>query len=152
MHLCRLPLSEDAPLKDFSLPLFRKSPDSELSSAGLLIVRLYLLGVHRVVNTFDAAVRSIFTAKVISMICGSTSLAFGLPFNQPMTRERQFDLSELEKLKGISIAMTDDEQPWFMSVSYQRRTDGDKIFAWMFWTAVTVLYGALALTIWWVVK
>ena len=68
-----------------------------------------------------------------------------------MTRQRQFDLSELENLKGISIAMTDDEQPLLMGVSYQRKTDSDKTFAWMFWTAVAILYGALALTIWWVV-
>ncbi len=74
-----------------------------------------------------------------------------MPSNQQMIRQRQFDLSELENLKGISIAMTDDEQPLFMGVSYQRKTDGDNAFAWMFWTAVAILYGALALTIWWVV-
>ena len=115
------------------------------------IVRLVSVRCQRVVDTFDAAVRSSFNAKVISVTCSSTSLAFGLPSNQQMIRQRQFDLSELENLKGISIAMTDDEQPLFMGVSYQRKTDGDNAFAWMFWTAVAILYGALALTIWWVV-
>ena len=115
------------------------------------IVRLYLLGAQRVGDTFDAAVDSTFNAKVISVTCSSTGLAFGLPSNQQMTRQRQFDLSELESLKGISISMTDDEQPLFMGVSYRRKTGSDKAFAWTFWTAVAIVYAACALVIWWVV-
>ncbi len=64
-----------------------------------------------------------------------------------MTQQLQADLSELEKLKGIRIVLTDDEQPLFIGFSYQQKT-GEKAFAWMFWTAAAVLYGVIALIIW----
>ena len=69
-----------------------------------------------------------------------------------MTKELQSHLSELERLKGIRIVMTDDDQPLFMGLSYQQNTSGvSKPLAWMFWTAVAILYGVAALVIWWVV-
>ncbi len=43
--------------------------------------------------------------------------------------------------------MTEDEQPLVIGLSYQQKT-GETIFAWMFWTAAAVLYGAIALIIW----
>jgi hypothetical protein len=63
-----------------------------------------------------------------------------------VTRQLQSDLSELEKLRGIRIVMTEDKQPLLIGLSYQKT--GEKVFAWMFWTAVAVLYGAIGLIIW----
>lgn len=68
-----------------------------------------------------------------------------------MTKQLQSDLSELEKLKGIRIVITDDCQSFFIGFSYQRETPGEKTFAWMFWTAVATLYGACGLILWWAV-
>ena len=66
-----------------------------------------------------------------------------------MTKELQSHLSELEKLKGIRIVMTDDEQPLSIGLSYRRTTAGEKSVGWMFWTAVAVLYGVYVLILWW---
>lgn len=68
-----------------------------------------------------------------------------------MTKELQSHLSELDKLKGIRIAMTDDEQPLSIGLSYQQKTPGEKTFAWLYWTAVAILSGVCALIMWWVV-
>jgi hypothetical protein len=68
-----------------------------------------------------------------------------------MNKQLQSDLSELEMLKGIRIAMTDDEQSFFIGFSYQQETPGDKAFAWICWTAVAVLYGVCGLILWWTV-
>jgi hypothetical protein len=69
-----------------------------------------------------------------------------------MTKEHQSHLSELENLKGIRIVMTDEGEPLFIGLSYQQRTSAEeKPLAWMFWTAVAILYGVAALVIWWVV-
>ena len=66
-----------------------------------------------------------------------------------MTKQLQSDLSELEKLKGIRIAITDDGQSFFVGFSYQRETPGDKAFAWICWMAVAILYGVCGLILWW---
>jgi hypothetical protein len=66
-----------------------------------------------------------------------------------MTKQLQSDLSELEMLKGIRIAMTDDKQSFFIGFSYQQETPGDKAFAWICWTAVAILYGVCGLILWW---
>ena len=65
-----------------------------------------------------------------------------------MTRQLQSDLSELEKLKGIRIAVTDDGQSFFIGFSYRQETQDDKALAWMCWTAVAVLYGVCGLILW----
>jgi len=67
-----------------------------------------------------------------------------------MTKQLQSDLAELEKLRGIRIAMTDDEQSFFIGFTYQQNPD-DRAFAWMCWTAVAILYGVCGLILWWVV-
>jgi|SRR5882724_102964 len=56
-----------------------------------------------------------------------------------MTKQLQSDLSELEMLQGIRIDMTDDEQSFFIGFSYRQDTRGNKILAWMCWTAVAIL-------------
>jgi hypothetical protein len=66
-----------------------------------------------------------------------------------MTKQLQSDLSELETLKGIRIAITDDGQSFFIGFSYQREPPSEKTFAWMCWTAVATLYGACGLILWW---
>ncbi len=53
-----------------------------------------------------------------------------------MTKELQSHLSELERLEGIRIAMTDDEQLLVIGISYQQEAQGEKAFAWMFWRQV----------------
>jgi len=77
-------------------------------------------------------------------------LAFVLPYFLRVTKQLQSDLSELEKLKGIRIAVTDDGQPLFIGFSYQQETPGEKAVAWMCWTAVAILYGG-GLILWWAV-
>jgi hypothetical protein len=68
-----------------------------------------------------------------------------------MTKQLQSDLTELEKLKGIRIAITDDEQSFFIAFSYQQETSSDRAFAWICWTGVAILYGVCGLILWWTV-
>jgi len=68
-----------------------------------------------------------------------------------MTKQLQSDLSELEMLKGIRIAMTDDKQSFFIGFSYQQKSPDDRAFAWMCWTVVAMLYGVCGLILWWAV-
>ena len=69
-----------------------------------------------------------------------------------MTKELQSHLSELEKLKGIRIVMTDDQQPLSIGLSYREKTPGEKTASWMFWTAMAILFGIALLIMWWVGK
>jgi hypothetical protein len=78
------------------------------------------------------------------------TLAFVLPLDPAMTKQLQSDLSELEMLKGIRIAMT-DEQSFFIGFSYQQKSPDDRAFAWMCWTVVAILYGVCGLILWWAV-
>ena len=78
------------------------------------------------------------------------TLAFVLPPDQAMTKQLQSDLSELEMLKGIRIAMT-DEQSFFIGFSYQQKSPDDRAFAWVCWTGVAILYGVCGLILWWAV-
>jgi hypothetical protein len=68
-----------------------------------------------------------------------------------MTKQLQSDLSELETLKGIRIAISDDGQSFFIGFSFQRKPPVEKTFAWMCWTAVGTLYAACGLILWWAV-
>ena len=98
-----------------------------------------------------ALLRSIFNAGHFPSLTGLRVWhSYCLNFLR-MTKQLQSDLSELEKLKGIRIAMTDDEQSFFIGFSYQQATPGDKAFAWICWTAVAVLYGVCGLILWWTV-
>ncbi len=69
-----------------------------------------------------------------------------------MTKQLQSDLAELEKLKGIRIAMTNDQEPLFLGLSYQRKTPRVKALGWMFWTAVAIFFSVCALIMWVVVE
>jgi hypothetical protein len=61
-----------------------------------------------------------------------------------MTKELRSHLFELE------VDVADYGEQWLISHGYQRKTPGEKAFAWMFWTAVAMLCGVCALTMWWV--
>lgn len=67
-----------------------------------------------------------------------------------MTKELQSHLYDLEKLKGIGIAMTKDEQPLFiyLYLSCRQKIPGEKTLASMWWTAVAMLYGICGLILW----
>jgi hypothetical protein len=62
-----------------------------------------------------------------------------------MIKEPETDISELEKLKGIGIGVTADGH-WFLILTYREKTIREKVFPWILWSAVAVLYG---LAIWW---
>ena len=65
-----------------------------------------------------------------------------------MFRELQFDTSELKKLKGISIGMTDDDRA-FLVFTYKKGKLSERIFALLCWSVVAALYGASGFVIWW---
>jgi len=65
-----------------------------------------------------------------------------------MFRELQIDTSELEKLKGISIGTTDDDQQ-FLVFTYEKRKMNERVLALLWWLVFAVLYGACGFAIWW---
>ena len=64
-----------------------------------------------------------------------------------MIKELQPDISDLKKLKGIRIGMTDDEQP-FLIFSYAERQGNEKALALRCWFLVGALYSLCGLIIW----
>jgi hypothetical protein len=67
-----------------------------------------------------------------------------------MYRELQVDISELEKLKGISIGLTDDDQP-FLIFTYKKRKMSERVFGSLCWSIVVALYAACGFVVWWYV-
>ena len=65
-----------------------------------------------------------------------------------MFRELQVGTTELKKLKGIRIELTDDAQP-FLVFTYKNGKLGERVFALLCWSAVAALYGACGFVIWW---
>ena len=65
-----------------------------------------------------------------------------------MYSEFQVDTSELKKLKGISIALTDDDQP-FLVFTYKKREMSERGFAVVWWSVVAALYAICGLVFWW---
>jgi hypothetical protein len=108
-----------------------------------------LPAVQTDVTLSTALLWSIFNAGSFPLTYGSASLAFVLLLAfLRMTEQLQSDLSELEKLKVIRIAINDDGQSFFIGFSYQRESPGEKVFAWICWMAVAVLYGICGLLLW----
>jgi hypothetical protein len=64
-----------------------------------------------------------------------------------MYREFQVDTSELKKLKGISIAMTDNDQPSLV-FTYQKRRMSERVLAVVFWSVVAALYAICGFIVW----
>jgi hypothetical protein len=56
-----------------------------------------------------------------------------------MKKEFEIDISDLEKLKGISIARTEDHRA-FLVLTYREKTRSERTFDWLFWSAVAALY------------
>ena len=65
-----------------------------------------------------------------------------------MYSEFQVDTSELKKLKGISIALTDDDQP-FLVFTYKKREMSERVFAVVCWSVVAALYAICGFVFWW---
>ena len=63
-----------------------------------------------------------------------------------MFRELQVDTSELKKLKGISIGMTDDDQP-FLIFTYKKRKTSERVLAW-FAGQFAALYAICGFVFW----
>jgi hypothetical protein len=67
-----------------------------------------------------------------------------------MIREFQIDTSELQKLKGIRIGTTDDDQP-FLIFTYYKSKMRERVFALVCWSVVAAFYGACGFVVWWYV-
>lgn len=102
------------------------------------------------VDTFDRTSRSSLDAMDISLLTALPALAFVLHSNPTDDQRPPISLSDLEKLKGIGIAVTEDEQPLFIYLYLSRRQKipGEKMLASMWWTAVAMLYGICGLILW----
>ena len=68
-----------------------------------------------------------------------------------MFSEFQVDTSELKRLRGISIGMTDDDQP-FLILTYDKGKLSESVLALFCWSIVVALYGACGFVIWWVAR
>ncbi len=64
-----------------------------------------------------------------------------------MFRELQVDTSELKELKGISIGMTDDAQP-FLIFTYKKRKMSERVLAVACWSVVAALYAICGFIVW----
>jgi hypothetical protein len=67
-----------------------------------------------------------------------------------MFSESQVDTSELKKLRGISIGITDDDQP-FLILTYDKGKLSERVLALVWWSVVAALYGACGFVVWWYV-
>lgn len=63
-----------------------------------------------------------------------------------MLKELDLDSSELQKLKGIGIGVTSNDQP-FLVLTYEEKTTGEKAFPWMFWSLAAALF-VIMLLLW----
>ena len=68
-----------------------------------------------------------------------------------MKKEIEIDMSDLEKLKGISIARTEDHRA-FLVFTYREKTRSETTFDWLFWSAVAALYCLIGLLLLFVVR
>jgi hypothetical protein len=64
---------------------------------------------------------------------------------------KDLDTSELEKLKGIGIGMTHDEQP-FLIITYQKKMMREEALTWVYWLVIAALLGVTGLVFWWAVQ
>ena len=65
-----------------------------------------------------------------------------------MLTEFQVHTSELKRLKGIRIELTDDHQP-FLVFTYKKRKMSEGFFAVICWSVVAALYAICGFVIWW---
>jgi hypothetical protein len=67
-----------------------------------------------------------------------------------MTRNLQSEIVELEKLKGVSIATTPDDEA-FLIFSYYEKTAKPKALPGIFWGVVTAVFCLCGFLVWWLV-
>jgi hypothetical protein len=60
------------------------------------------------------------------------------------------DTSELQRLKGIGIGMTDDEQP-VLIITYQKKMS-EKALTCVYCAIIAALLGSAGLLFWWAVQ
>ena len=60
------------------------------------------------------------------------------------------DTSELQRLKGIGIGMTDDEQP-FLIITYQKKMS-ETALTCVYCAIIAALLGSAGLLFWWAVQ
>ena len=69
-----------------------------------------------------------------------------------MIKEFQIDISDLDNLKGISIAVTADHKP-VLVFTYNDKTRSAKAFAWLLnWYTVGVIYCLVGLLLLWMLE
>jgi hypothetical protein len=61
---------------------------------------------------------------------------------------KNLDTSELQRLKGIGIGVTDDEQP-FLIITYQKRRMSEKALTCVYWSVTGALFGMAGWLLWW---
>ena len=65
-----------------------------------------------------------------------------------MFTEFQVHTSELKRLKGIRIEVTENDQP-FLIFTYKNRKMSERVFAVVCWSVVAALYAACGFVFWW---
>lgn len=55
-----------------------------------------------------------------------------------MLKEPELDFSELQKLKGIGVGVTSDDQP-FLVLTCEEKTIGENAFPWILWTLAAAM-------------
>ena len=63
---------------------------------------------------------------------------------------KNLDTSELQRLKGIGIGMTDDEQP-FLIITYQKKMS-ERTLTCVYWSVIAALLGLAGLLFWWAMQ
>lgn len=66
-----------------------------------------------------------------------------------MSKNLRMDTTELDKLKGISIGTTDDDEQ-FLVLTYKKKTIAQRASPWVFWVVVVTLLFIYAFAIWWI--
>jgi hypothetical protein len=64
---------------------------------------------------------------------------------------KNLDTSELQRLKGIGIGMTHDEQP-FLIITYQKKKMSEKALTCVYWSVIAALLGMAGLLFWWAMQ
>lgn len=63
---------------------------------------------------------------------------------------KNIDISELQRLKGISIGTTHGDEP-FLVLTYTKNVAKTAI-PWIVWLVVAILSGTCGFLIWWIVR
>jgi len=67
---------------------------------------------------------------------------------------KNLDTNELQRLKGISIGMTREGQP-FLIITYQKNQKkrmSDRVFEWVFSSVIVAMVGMWGFLVWWLVQ